>query len=137
MSPQRIQQRRTAGWRKPEGARYVGRPGEFGNPFMVWNNGGWWADRFNRSLMGMDWGIRCTTNRVARRIATEAFQAAIAAGWHAVPTVERIRAELAHHDLMCWCPLPEPGEPDWCHGAVLLDLARGGDGTDLTREVDR
>lgn len=31
--PQRIQRRRTPGWRMPEGAVYVGRPGRFGNPF--------------------------------------------------------------------------------------------------------
>ena len=31
--PQRIQCRRTRGWRKPEGAVYVGRPSKWGNPF--------------------------------------------------------------------------------------------------------
>jgi hypothetical protein len=31
--PQRIQRRRTEGWRMPEGAVYVGRPGRWGNPF--------------------------------------------------------------------------------------------------------
>lgn len=31
-----------------------------------------------------------------------------------------IRANLAGHDLMCWCP---PGQP--CHADVLLDLANG------------
>lgn len=30
---------------------------------------------------------------------------------------------LEGKDLACWCPTPEPGEPDHCHGAVLLDLA--------------
>ncbi|GIM90343.1 DUF4326 domain-containing protein [Paractinoplanes toevensis] len=33
MSPQRIQRQRTAGWRMPEGAVYVGRPTRWGNPF--------------------------------------------------------------------------------------------------------
>lgn len=23
----------------------------------------------------------------------------------------------------CWCPLPERGEPDNCHAALLLELA--------------
>ncbi|HEX5568070.1 MAG TPA: DUF4326 domain-containing protein, partial [Streptomyces sp.] len=42
---------------------------------------------------------------------------------HALPSVEEIRAELRGRDLMCWCPLPAPGEPDHCHAAVLLELA--------------
>ncbi|WP_342394587.1 DUF4326 domain-containing protein [Prescottella agglutinans] len=33
--PQRIQRRRTRGWRMPEGAVYVGRPSGWGNPFKV------------------------------------------------------------------------------------------------------
>lgn len=41
--PDRIQPRRAAGWRMPEGTIYVGRPGPFGNPFP-WR-GAWavWA----------------------------------------------------------------------------------------------
>lgn len=39
------------------------------------------------------------------------------------PSDDEIRAELAGRDLACWCPLPKPGEPDHCHGAVLLALA--------------
>lgn len=34
MRPQRIQRKRTAGWRMPEGAIYVGRPTKWGNPFQ-------------------------------------------------------------------------------------------------------
>jgi hypothetical protein len=26
-------------------------------------------------------------------------------------------------NLSCWCPLPEPGERDTCHAAVLLERA--------------
>lgn len=33
--PQRIQRKRTKGWRMPEGAIYVGRPTVYGNPFEV------------------------------------------------------------------------------------------------------
>lgn len=33
--PVRVQRRRTAGWRMPEGAIYVGRPGRWGNPFRL------------------------------------------------------------------------------------------------------
>ena len=31
--------------------------------------------------------------------------------------------ELRGKNLACWCPLPEPGERDQCHAAVLLELA--------------
>jgi len=34
-SPKRIQRKRTAGWRMPEGAVYVGRPSLFGNPWAT------------------------------------------------------------------------------------------------------
>ena len=33
--PKRVQRRRTAGWRAPEGAKYVGRGTRYGNPFAV------------------------------------------------------------------------------------------------------
>lgn len=35
MSPKRIQRTRLKGWRMPEGAVYVGRPSEWGNPFSA------------------------------------------------------------------------------------------------------
>lgn len=34
------------------------------------------------------------------------------------PTLAAIRAELAGHDLACWCPIGQP-----CHADVLLELA--------------
>jgi Domain of unknown function (DUF4326) len=30
---------------------------------------------------------------------------------------------LRGKNLACWCPLPEGGEPDYCHAALLLELA--------------
>jgi len=35
MKPQRIQLRRTKGWKMPPGAIYVGRPSKWGNPFPL------------------------------------------------------------------------------------------------------
>ncbi len=35
--PQRIQRKRTKGWRMPDGAVYVGRPTKWGNPFVYRN----------------------------------------------------------------------------------------------------
>jgi hypothetical protein len=31
---------------------------------------------------------------------------------------------LRGKNLACWCPLPEPGKPDVCHAAVLLERVR-------------
>jgi hypothetical protein len=36
--PERIQLRRTAGWRKPEGALVVSRPSDWSNPFAIGTN---------------------------------------------------------------------------------------------------
>nr|WP_268825129.1 DUF4326 domain-containing protein [Mycobacteroides chelonae] len=35
--PERIQLRRTRGWRKPEGAIVVSRPSRWGNPFRIYH----------------------------------------------------------------------------------------------------
>ena len=35
---------------------------------------------------------------------------------------------LKGKNLACWCPLPEPGERDICHAAVLLERANSGNG---------
>ena len=43
-------------------------------------------------------------------------------GEPAYPSDEEIRAELAGHDLACWCSLDEP-----CHADVLLELANAGE----------
>lgn len=31
--------------------------------------------------------------------------------------------QLAGHPLGCWCPLPQPGQIDHCHGRHLIELA--------------
>lgn len=41
--------------------------------------------------------------------------------------LERAYRDLSGRDLACWCRLPEPGEPDLCHGVVLLAVAAGWD----------
>jgi hypothetical protein len=56
----------------------------------------------------------------ARRFAVEAYRAHLDKNPR---LADRARAELAARDLMCWCPLPGPGEPDHCHAAVLLAAA--------------
>lgn len=123
-TPQRIQRRRTKGWRLEDhstsefGARYVGRGTRWGNPWAVtydrtrgWrvhpadevsplspNIVGWWESRHR-----------------AHEVAVEKFREWAKSNVGYVP---RARGELAGRDLVCWCP-----ESLSCHADVLLELA--------------
>jgi hypothetical protein len=121
--PIRVQRKRIAGWRKPEGAVYVGRPTRFGNPARIIP-----AGNRNGGLL-VQWGANGAVVGTwpadgldARRYAAELY-----ASWINQPEQEDTRAlfrALLHgRDLTCWCPLPAPGQPDHCHAAVLLKLA--------------
>lgn len=121
--PERIQQQRIKGWRLPLHARSVARPSRYGNPFTVWRNRDWYAETFDESDQCMGYAIKCADHLTARKIATQAFRTAVEDGWHGVPGKARIRADLAGLSLACYCPLPAPGETDWCHAAVLLSIA--------------
>ncbi|ANA85455.1 hypothetical protein BOWSER_60 [Gordonia phage Bowser] len=114
--PQRIQRRRTKGWRMPEGAVYVGRPTKWGNPFVV----------------GEAYDLRQGDGHMlmevqSRMDAAACFDWAIHGEYESGEIdgypVERIRSELAGRDLVCWCPLDQP-----CHADLLLELANVGDG---------
>ncbi|MEV4242583.1 DUF4326 domain-containing protein [Streptosporangium canum] len=48
-------------------------------------------------------------------------------GWTSTTLAEVCEIQLDGKDLACWCPLPEPGEIDWCHARVLLKIANGDD----------
>ncbi|GAA3705738.1 DUF4326 domain-containing protein [Arthrobacter ginkgonis] len=104
---ERIQRRRTKGWRMPAGAVYVGRPTRWGNPYTVGDESAW---------MGAQpvYGIE---EPLTRGDAAQLFHLALTGG-HLDITAEAIRTELAGKDLACWCPLDQP-----CHADVLLELA--------------
>jgi hypothetical protein len=98
--PKRVQRQRAKGWRKPQGAVYVGRGSKFGNPF--------------------DWRLGTRTGNDPREDAVVLFR-----NWlkhsrgPSAPTDADI-ASLRGKTLMCWCPLSSP-----CHADVLLELANG------------
>jgi hypothetical protein len=104
--PKRIQRKRTKGWRMPEGAMSVTRPGRFGNPFTV--------------KQCHEAGYATKVN--AARICVEAYRAWMLGEKHwahaipmpAPPDVSSLRGK----DLACWC---KPGDP--CHADVLLEIA--------------
>lgn len=109
MSPQRIQRKRTKGWRMPEGAVYVGRPTKWGNPFCI---GEPYPD-----------GDPPELQRQATRDDVLAMFADLVAGLLTIdyPDPDTISRELRGRDLVCWCPLDTP-----CHADVLLTIANEG-----------
>lgn len=98
--PQRIQRKRTKGWRMPEGAVYVGRPTVWGNPF--------------RSGQTSPHNFRVTLDaQHAVDLFRQICEARAEAG-----TLDELLKPLSGKDLACWCPLDQP-----CHADVLLELA--------------
>jgi Domain of unknown function (DUF4326) len=133
--PRRIQRKRTAGWRAPEGAKYVGRPSRWSNPFAVqklpvelFGQNQWTVIDLNYRAKSLSDEPQIFDHpHYARLFATRFFDL------HTGPMgvyeydeddLTAMRKQLAGRDLLCWCPLPEPGETDWCHAAVLLDRVK-------------
>lgn len=117
MRPQRIQRKRTKGWRMPEGAVYVGRPTKWRNPFAVGD--------------GAVYRIGALTTMVRdNRVAVLLYKLGLECGeyefrygentyhLHPMPLTMPDAVELRGKDLACWCPLDAP-----CHADVLLELA--------------
>lgn len=104
--PKRIQRKRTKGWRLPDGAVIVTRPGPWGNPFVV-------VPHFKPGrTVGCVYTCVPTTED-----AIECFRL-----WaEGQPKfIEAVRRELRGKDLACWCKLSDP-----CHADILLELANG------------
>lgn len=120
--PARIQRQRAKGQTGiPPGAKYVGRGKGcmWGNPFTV-------TDAIEAGF--------AETGPEARAYVAETFRAWLTyempAGPPGTPSAAANRdwmitnlPKLTGRDLACWCAVPEPGQPDHCHGAVLLELA--------------
>ena len=107
---ERIQRRRTKGWRLPAGAVYVGRGSRWGNP--------WPLSIYLRDYPDL-------TDAERRFMAVDDYRLLVSGRWDklglpAHPTETEIREALGGHDLACYCPLDQP-----CHADVLLELARG------------
>lgn len=101
----------------------VARPTKWGNPFVVHHPGSYLEKPMHPAM------------------AVSSFKALLSkgGGWFPVPlpwpkgkipkqytSLADVRCELAGKNLACWCALPEPGQPDICHAAVLLELANPG-----------
>lgn len=95
MKPQRIQLKRTKGWKMPPNTVKVTRPGRWGNPFKV--------------------GLVSEYGDVPdAETAVMFYRASIDKGLQRAAIILWLRGK----NLACWC---KPGEP--CHADVLLELA--------------
>lgn len=107
LHPKRIQRKRTKGWRMPEGAVYVGRPTNWGNPFYLREAANGWE------VISRDRIDAFRTRRDAAAYAVRLFEEHITVG-----EVEAAKNELRGKSLSCWCPLDQP-----CHADVLLEIS--------------
>lgn len=135
--PQRVQRRMTANWRAPldaEGRKpiYVGRPGQYGNPFRIHNGhtsiGPMWHVAVNtwKHIPAEEcvYGYVTSSSPLGPEAVVSLYRDLLAVRLREEP--DRFRAwlaPLAGRNLMCWCPLDAA-----CHADVLLELAAGGDG---------
>lgn len=120
--PERIQQKRTKGWRKPAGAVSVARPSKWGNPYKVVKDGRFIGSPLYRveRLRHPDWPATSTflggehdyDHAVAQAVGM--FSRYIRNSPTKLAEVQELRGK----DLMCFCPLSQP-----CHADVLLELA--------------
>ena len=101
MGPQRVQRKRTKGWRMPENTVSCTRPGKYGNPFKV-----------GTPMSDAEDGP--TTSIMTAQQAKDMFY------WNIIGTglAEQAKKELKGKNLACFCPLDQP-----CHVDVLLKIA--------------
>jgi hypothetical protein len=118
---ERIRLRRTRGWRKPENAVVVARPGRWGNPFIV---GQTIPDGLIPGLFAFQSiripGLDVDELNPDHAVLNADHAVALYRAWLDTQPelVETARRELAGRDLCCWCP---PGVA--CHADVLLTVA--------------
>jgi len=125
---ERIQRKRTKGWRAPPNTVYVGRGSRWGNPFVVGEQSGIFDGKDGRPLglrdqseilipaLTLDQCIEFYENALDGFMKPEMYPAG-----HRFSDRVRPHAnlyDLRGKNLMCWCPLDQP-----CHADVLLRLA--------------
>jgi uncharacterized protein DUF4326 len=96
--PQRIQLKRSAGWKMPPNTVKVDRTTRWGNPFTIAECG----------------SVAAAVAKHGRWMRGEIA----APGGVEPPSAETLRAALAGKNLACWCALNGP-----CHADLLLTIA--------------
>lgn len=128
MTPQRIQLRRTKGWRMPPNTVKVDRTTKWGNP--------WPADHEGTAMHCLSIGLSGQDATDRKSAAVDLYRRWVTGGkvnelvskflarpTRDAPLLRHIQRDLRGKNLACWCKLPNAGEPDVCHAAVLLELA--------------
>ncbi len=92
---ERIQRKRTKGWRAPQDAVNVTRGSDWGNPYRVGDL--------------LECGSTELTLIITPELAVSLFEAyCTERGW-----LDQIRQELRGKTLMCYCPVGQPCHADW------------------------
>lgn len=109
MMPDRIRLSRAKGWRLPENAVNVARPGRWGNPFIVGKDGT---------------RLQCAAKFYVLSSGFIAFgdTPSLETQMTMYRRIRRHIGDLAGKDLACWCAL----DGGACHADVLLCLANSG-----------
>lgn len=103
-SKERIQRKRTKGWRMPANTVYVGRPSKWGNPYQV-----------GRLSEDSKYPVN---NVQAVAFFKKWFYTAGTLGGAGAYYRGQVITKLSGKNLACWCPLDKP-----CHADVLLEYA--------------
>lgn len=108
---ERIQRKRTKGWKMPPDTVSVTRPGPFGNPFPVDVYGAVGAvNRFRRWIAG---------DMSSREMSESSFYLPVGLSPVFVRrSMQNLLPTLRGKNLACWCALDQP-----CHADVLLEIA--------------
>jgi hypothetical protein len=107
--PERIQLRRTKGWRMPAGAVKVDRSTRWGNPFRIGDPVG--------DEIASDYHLSAEQAAREFRFWLDGLPT-VRSNMPSPPSKADIRTALRGKSLACWC---KPGEP--CHADVLLEIA--------------
>ena len=109
--PERIQRKRTKGWKMPPNTVSVTRPGKWGNRFRL----GEIVQRFSKEKICETFTIETAQQAVDcyREYMEDHLANPLAA-----KVVRSALEELRGKNLACWCPIGQP-----CHADVLLEIA--------------
>lgn len=122
MKPERVQRKRSKGWKMPVDTVYVGRPTQWGNPFAVSTCISLeQALNLYRALVARDY-------RVLRTMPWTAGLALSSGPYKSKRLMQTFLAPLRGKNLACWCRLDQA-----CHADVLLELANAVDERDNDR----
>lgn len=134
--PERIQRKRTKGWKMPANTIYVGRPTKWGNPYMADSNEAerklaaeryrWWLEcclHYRKTGQFLGWVENSRVGQVVPLWGDRTIKMAPCdpSEWSDVKDMMVIidsLPELRGKNLACWCP-----KEHCCHADVLLDLA--------------